>query len=276
MHSKPLLHDSQYGIRPRMSTVTQLLVMLDKIYSAIENDCEIIVVSTDFCKAFDTVDHGILLQKLSKYGIGLKVLKLIHSYLNGLTQTVRVNGNYSSELVITCGVPQGSLLGRLFFLVYINDTANCDSPISPLFADDAKFLGLIISSMTFQNDLDRLYEWSIKTSLYFNHAKCAHVNFNGESYPLYFENNQITMKKDQKDLGLLIDSGLMWKTHIEKACSKANAVFFQIKRNVSNLFMETKLELYKSMIVATLIYASSCIILSKYVSRCLENLENEW
>ena len=81
------------------------------------------------------------------------------------------------------------------------------------------------------------------------------------------------MKENQKDLGLLVDSGLRWKTHIEKACSKANVVFFQIKRNVSNLSMNTKLELYKSMIVPTLIYASSCIGLSKYVSSCLEKTQ---
>ena len=111
--------------------------------------------------------------------------------------------------------------------------------------------------MAFQDDLDRLYERSVKNRLYFNHENCANVNFNGESYPLYFGNNQITMKENQKDLGLLVDSGLRWKTHIEKACSKANAVFFQIKRNVSNLSMKTILELYKSMIVPTLIYASS-------------------
>ena len=181
--------------------------------------------------------------------------------------------SYSSEFVVTSGVPQGSLLGPLFFLVYINDIANCDSLIPLLFADDAKFLGLYISSMAFQDDLDRLFEWSVKIRLYFNHEKCAHVNFNGKSYPLYFENNQITMTENQKDLSLLVDSGLRWKTHIEKACSKANAVFFQIKRNVSNLSMKTKLELYKSMIVPTLIYASSCIGLSKYVSSCLEKTQ---
>ena len=226
LHLKPLLHHSQYGFRPRRSTITQLLVMLDKIYSALENDYEIDVVFTDFSKAFDKVDHGILLQKLSKYGIGGKLLKRIHSYLNGRTQTVRVNSSYSSEFVVTSGVPQGSLLGPLFFLVYINDIVNCDSLIPLLFADDAKFLGLDISSMAFQDDLDRLYEWSVKNRLYFNHEKCAHVNFNGESYPLYFENNQITMKENQKGLDLPVDSGLRWKTHIEKACSKANAVFF--------------------------------------------------
>ena len=80
---------------------------------------------------------------------------------------------------------------------------------------------------------------------------------------------QITMKQNKKDLGLLVDSSLRWKTHIEKACSKANAVSFQIKRNDLNLSMKTKLELYKTMIVPTLIYASSCIGLSKYVSSCL-------
>ena len=102
-------------------------------------------------------------------------------------------------------------------------------------------MGLDISSMAFQDDLDRLYEWSVKNRLYFNHEKSAQKNFNGESYPLYFENNQITIKENQKDLGLLIDCGLRWKTHIEKACSKANAVILQIKRNVSNLSMKTNL-----------------------------------
>ena len=158
LHLKPFLHHSQYGFRPRRSTVTQLLVLLDKIYSALENDYEINVVFTDFSKAFDKVDQGILLQKLSKYGIGGKLLKLIHNYLNGRTQTVRVNSSYSSEFVVRSGVSQGSLLGPLFLLVYINDIAKSDSLIPLLFADDSKFLGLDISSMAFQDDLDRLYE----------------------------------------------------------------------------------------------------------------------
>ena len=123
------------------------------------------MVFTDFSKAFDKVDHDILLQKLSKYGIGGELLKLIHSYLNGRTQTVRVISSYSSEFVVTSGVPQGSLLGPLFFLVYINEIAICDSLIPLLFADDAKFLGLDISSMAFQDDLDRLYEWIVKNRL---------------------------------------------------------------------------------------------------------------
>ena len=112
---------SQHGFRKGRSCVTQLLHFLDQVYKGLESGQKVEVIYTDFEKAFDKVDHGVLLSKLYHYGVRGKLLKLIESYLKGRTFRVRVGDSFSTPRSATSGVPQGSLLGPLFFLVLIND-----------------------------------------------------------------------------------------------------------------------------------------------------------
>ena len=132
-----ILHGNQYGFRKKSSTHVALLTFIDKVIQAIENGEYAVGVLLDFSKAFDTVDHKILLDKLDHYGIRGCALSWFRSYLSHRFQYVTYNGSQSSQQLIKCGVPQGSILGPLLFCVYINDLCIvCKSTEPVLFADD--------------------------------------------------------------------------------------------------------------------------------------------
>ena len=193
-------------------------------------------------------------------------MKLINSYLTERSQVVRVNGEISNSEKITSGVPQGSILGPLFLLVFINDLPDkCNTVIPFLFADEAKFISINLGRDEFQKDLDNVNLWTLENNMPFNVDKCTHLNFGKNRFSFIFNNEQIAHVDCQKDLELIVSNDLTWSQHMEKACVKANRVFFMIKRNTSNLHWKAKLILYKSMVIPVIMYASSCIGLSKYV-----------
>ena len=132
-----ILFENQFGFRKLHSSYMALMILTDKLIKSLENGEFIIGVYLDFSKAFDTVDHELLLSKLSHYGIRGNSLKWFQSYLSNRKQYVTYNGVSSQVNNITCGVPQGSILGPLLFLLYINDLGKiCSSTTSILFADD--------------------------------------------------------------------------------------------------------------------------------------------
>ena len=148
------------------------------VYNGHENGDSIETVFTDYSKAFDRVDHGILLRKLFEQGVRDKNLKLIKSYLTERSQVVRVNGEISNSEKVTSGVPQGSILGPLFFLVFINDLPDkCNTVIPFLFADKAKFISINLGRDEFQKDLDNVNLWTLENNMPFNVDKCTHLNF---------------------------------------------------------------------------------------------------
>ena len=126
-----LLSDCQFGFRKFHSTSTALLDCTNSWYMNMDRTKFNLAVLVDLKKAFDTVDHEILLMKLEIYGIKGPVLSLLRTYLANRTQKCQINGSTSSERIIKCGVPQGSILGPLLFLVYINDLPNCLNRTDP-------------------------------------------------------------------------------------------------------------------------------------------------
>ena len=227
-----------------------MLTFLQKGYNGIENQKEIDVIFTDYSKAFDRVDHGVLLKKLVETGIRVKLLIILKSYVTDRSQFVRVNNEFSWEIKITSGVPQGSIIAPLLFLVFVNDLlSKCKCLLPLMFADDAKSISIGTEPNLVQKDLNALLKWTETNHMPFNMEKCAHVSINRNEKYFYFGNHVIQKKLTQSDLGLIHSSDLKWDQLIEKACKKAIKVFFMNKRNVSNIYWTTKLNLYKSMIV---------------------------
>ena len=156
-----ILSDSQYGFRKNNSPAYAITYLYDKISSSIDNKDFTVGIFIDLSKAFDTVDHKILVEKLEHYGIRGAALNWFSSYLNNREQFVDLNGHRSSFCKVECGVPQGSILGPLLFLVYINDLSNISKVLDfILFADDSNIFfshkDINILSETLNSELSRL------------------------------------------------------------------------------------------------------------------------
>ena len=222
-----ILAPEQFGFREKHTTSHALLHFIDKISSAKDNGLHTVGIFLDYSKAFDTIDHTILLYKLSFYGIRGKALEWFRSYFSDRKQFVFLNGVKPSMQPVTCGVPQGSLLGPLLFLLYINDFPQSSKILSfILFADDSsvfyseknprKLLQTINSELISVND------WIIANRLSLNLVKTNYMLFSNTlaSLPdnIIFNDVQITEVLSTTFLGLHIDSKLNWKDHISYLC----------------------------------------------------------
>ena len=173
-----LINDKQHGFLPKKSCETQMLYFHESVTLSMNNDNQTDVVYFDFSKAFDSVNHDILLLKLKQqFGINGRLLKFLVDYLSNRQQCVVIGGEKSEFRDVTSGVPQGSILGPLLFVMFINDMINCvtDGTNIALYADDTKIWREIIhwdDHIMLQNDINNLYQWSLENKMYFNLDKC--------------------------------------------------------------------------------------------------------
>ncbi len=180
------MNNSQYGFRKKHSTLHALINAAENIYHSIDNKHSTLGIFIDFSRAFDTINHSILLKKLETYGIRGNMLLLLKSYLTDRKQYVSYGGINSTLLTISCGVPQGSVLGPLLFIIFINDlTRITDLAKFVLFADD---LNLFISHenrftlyQIANQILHKLYEYCFANRLIINYDKCCFIEFNLKS-----------------------------------------------------------------------------------------------
>jgi hypothetical protein len=272
-----LIHPSQHGFQPGHSTFMALLDMEEKITKAIDNNEYSIGIFIDLAKAFDTVDHSILLKKMSNYGIRGLQLKWFHSYLKERTQRVLCNGSLSTLGHIEYGVPQGSNLGPLLFLLYINDLANVSTTLHfILFADDTNIFysnRSCSSLMEIVNlELIHISKWFLANRLTLNVEKTNFINFKSHrkikpiNLALVLEGNPICQVDSTKFLGVVLDQHLSWKKHINYISQKIAKNIGIISRISYLLPKSIRLNLYYSLILPYLSYCN-LIWASNYDSR---------
>ena len=176
-----ILHPSQYGFQINLSTEQAILELQDHILNTIESGDYCVGIFMDLSKAFDTLDHRILLSKLRNYGVRGVALDWFRNYLSNRKQYVSINGTNSGLLSIECGVPQGSILGPLLFLVYINDLPDATNATTILFADDtnAIYIGKSYTELIkiINDDLINISNWFKRNKLALNESKTKFVIF---------------------------------------------------------------------------------------------------
>lgn len=264
---KDILYNHQYGFRRNRNTSLAALTLVDKIKLAIDNNKVAGAIFIDLCKAFDLVNHKILLDKLEYYGVRGLALKLITSYLSDRYQTVYVGTHKSDSKIVDLGVPQGSVLGPILFLIYINDIGNLKLHGMPfLFADDTVlFYGQTSDAeqmlQFMQEDLNTLAKFFSINKLVLNLDKTNYIVF---SSPLYMLDHHMALIIDNKEiarvpwvkyLGLYIDEHLKWKVHIDMVIKKVLPAISALHRLYA-LQVNIKRAVYFSLIHSHLQYLS--------------------
>ena len=240
-----LYYKSQYGFRSQHSTELAALDLIDRVISMLDQNEIPLNIYLDLSKAFDTLDHGILLHKLYYYGIRNKALKLIESYLLHRKQYVEINDIKSDLLSIKTGVPQGSILGPLFFLIYINDIAQASNKFYPIiYADDTTLSATLStfgdnSSKTdgINSELSKIMTWLKLNRLSLNISKTKAMMFHMpqkvvEAPELKLDGTIIEYVNEFNFLGICIDKHLTWKSHINyitNKLNKTNAILCKLK-----------------------------------------------
>ena len=259
-----IIYPNQFGFRAGYSTSHSLISITENIRKSLDNGKFGCGVFIDLKKAFDTVNHDILLAKLEHYGIHDEALDWFKSYLINRRQYVHLNGVNSSTRNISCGVPQGSVLGPILFLLYINDLPNISDKLKfYLFADDTNIYfesnNLKLLERTMNKELEKLYEWLCINRLSLNISKTNFVIFSPPNKPkipvtIKINKEAIDETKYVKYLGILIDSELSFKYHIvelKKKISRAIGILYRLRP-----FVNTKLltSVYYAIIYPFLLY----------------------
>ena len=226
-----LLCDEQCGFRKERSTVHSIVSLTNSLLNAINNSETCIAVFIDLKKAFDTINHGILLKKLEYMGIKGDLLLWITTYLHDRSQRTIANGELSNELPITCGVPQGSILGPLFFITYINDMQKfVNSKDLGLYADDTVIFShahdIRELQENMQSKVNKFYELCKMNALTINIHKTKYMIFGTRSkikkakhLKIAINNQQLQQVPSYKYLGVTLDSVLSYSNHISTVLS---------------------------------------------------------
>ena len=261
LEANKLLSKHQHGFRSGRSCITQLLEVIeiwtDLIDKGIPYDC----IYLDFAKAFDKVPHKRLCSKLKAFGIRGNLLKWLSNFLTNRTQSVVINNISSGSSSVTSGIPQGSVLGPLLFLLYIDDITDGINSVIKIFADDTKVFRALNSptdSPSLQTDLDKLLAWSKKWQLPFNVSKCKVIHYGpkNSSSSYFIDGTLVQVDHSEKDLGITFDSDMKFTTHLHSIVSKANSRVGILRRNFTDMKPEVFLPIYKAIIRPLLEYGS--------------------
>ena len=291
INANDLLYKFQFGFREKHSTYMPLIIILDKITEALDNGNYVIGLFLDFRKAFDTVNHKILLEKLYHYGIRGPAYKWFVSYLTDRQQYVYFEDSASDSKPVTCGIPQGSVLGPLLFLIYINDLASVSQVLTAfLFADDSNLfhIGTDIATMceTINRELIKIVEWLRANRLSLNIDKTNFMVFKPkfktcDGVRITIDNSLIQKVTHTKFLGVIIDDKLSWSQHISYIKNKIAKSLGIILKARKVFTRDTLLSLYNSLVYPYLcycihvwgsaygVYLADLIILQKKIVRII-------
>ena len=256
---------TQTGFRKGMSTETALLDYVNKINTGLENKQYTISILLDLSKAFDLMDHSILRIKLEHYGFRGNILDFLMSFLTDRKYFVSINGKKSNQETVRIGVPQGSTLGPLLFLIYVNDMANSSNILDFLqFADDSTTthsgvnLRNVIS--TIEIEFKKVLEWLYANKLVINLKKTHLMLFTNNKRPqeitLNIDGNMITEKSESKFLGVIVDNKLTWQGHIKYISGKVSKSL-SIIRYLRYIFPKHILKtLYLTLVLPYIMYCN--------------------
>ena len=233
-----LLNSSQHGFLKARSCLTNMLCFLEEITKWIDVGSPVDIIYLDFQKAFDKVPHQRLLLKLKAHGIGDSITDLIEQWLNDRRQRVVVDGEVSNWKSVLSGVPQGSVLGPILFLIYINDLDDSITSNVLKFADDTKLFRKVNTDgdkQHLQNDLDRLVKWSEKWQMLFNFGKCKCLHTGHGNLNVNYKMGDTVLGTilKEKDLGVTISADMKVSEQCGIAASKGNQILGLIRRNIT-------------------------------------------
>jgi len=263
---KNLIADNQFGFRKNSSTADALLEFLNVASNSLSSKCAFISVFLDFTKAFDTVDHGILMSKLDHLGVRGLMNDWLRSYLSGRTQRVLIEESVSSQLGVARGVPQGSVLGPILFLVYINDMHRCCGRLKMVhFADDTT--AVCVSNDTRElvevvnSELVNIKEWVDTNRLSLNIGKTNYIVLSDAAipdlYPVVISDSVVERVSSCKFLGVYFDQNLNFKIHVDELCKKLSQAIGMINRVSGLVPPNVKLKMYYSLIYSRVSYGVS-------------------
>jgi hypothetical protein len=258
-----ILYHLQHGFREKRSCVTQLTMLVNDLTTTMDEGKQTDLILLDFSKAFDKVNHEKALLKLHQYGVRGQTLKWVKSFLDNRLQSVVLNGVKSDTIPVSSGVPQGSVLGPLIFLAYINDLPHKIKSKVRLFADDTALylvLALERDSVTLQEDLRLLEKWELEWDMQFNPSKCQviHVTRMKNPFPTkyYLHGVELESVTSARYLGVDISEDLSWEGHIDRITKKGNQCLGFLRRNLKVKSKPIKSLAYQTLVRPQLEYAS--------------------
>ena len=288
LEENELLTEHQFGFRKQRSTSHAISQLLNQIYTNINKSVITTAVYIDFSKAFNCVQHSTLLNKLSALNLGHNALKWITSYLKDRQQRTLVNNTYSLSLSVPQGVPQGSVLGPLFYIIYSNDIANIiQNSGFTFYADDtviySKKKTLTQAGQDLQTDLDNLSNWCVDNEIYINSEKSKVMFFGSKARietstlpDFNIGGTTLQRAKTYTYLGIKLDEQLSLETHANSLISKVSNKIYHLSKIRSFITKKAAILIYKNMILPILEYGDIFLhSASQKIRKKLQTLQNK-